>query len=632
MNIRSAYFRNIVVIVGVLLLVHCQRVAHGEVVKLWTPHEIILHSKQSFENPYSDVTCWITLTGPSFKRRVYGFWDGGDTFKVRVVATSPGEWKWTSSSDVNDVGLNGKQGAFQAEGWTENEKLANPNRRGFLRPTPNGHALQYADGSPFFLLGDTWWAASTWRYPMKHQPVPTNYVPKPDIGFEEAVQFNKRRGYNAIAMIAAFPNWHNDGYPALLRETDGTIIRNCESWKDNRTGSAKDMRDERGNRSFYLPGKAPTLGDVCADFDRINPEYFKSLDAKLEYCRAEGFVLFFETVRRDHIPTWMKYHDFNTSFPRYVNYIAARYGCFNIIFSAAHQDSGRYDLNPAITLWYERYGGMPFGQPVSALAHQSTLQMLGHGDEVPWLNLHGIGCGAPRDNTAILRMEPIFRLADPYPAITQEPYYPGLMSSFHMRGFMEMPPTDSERDQYYARVHAWGGVLSGGLGGHIYGTNAWDGDVAAVEPRQEQWGEGNEYIYEALQFQSAGQMVHLRTFIMSESAHLHHLELAVEDMSPRASTPDAKGHSMSGLGFMLRTPDKSMAMLYFEDCCKSPLLKNMQPDETYSIVWFNPRTGEWSGTGTIQTDNMGELQLPGFPGGLTVTPENEDWALKIVAR
>jgi hypothetical protein len=66
------------------------------------------------------------------------------------------QWEWTSSSNQKtDAGLNGKSGRFTAEEWTEKEKQENPNRRGFVRATPNGHALQYADGSPFFMVGDT---------------------------------------------------------------------------------------------------------------------------------------------------------------------------------------------------------------------------------------------------------------------------------------------------------------------------------------------------------------------------------------------------------------------------------------------------------------------------------------------
>jgi hypothetical protein len=196
------------------------------------------------------------------------------------------------------------------------------------------------------------------------------------------------------------------------------------------------------------------------------------------------------------------------------------------------------------------------------------------------------------------------------------------------RGFLR--PTSNG----HALNYAYGGVLSGGLGGHIYGTNAWDGDVAAVEPRKENWGEGNEYIHEALLFKVGGQMQHLRAFILSEGPRYQDLELVPEDIMPRTSVSGPRGYTMSGLAFMMRTPDKALAMLYFEDSCKKPALKNMAPDAPYAAEWFNPRTGEWSsaGTGLLRADHSGKLQLPDFPGGLKTTREDEDWALKLVLR
>ena len=42
---------------------------------------------------------------------------------------------------------------------------ANPPRRGYPRATANRHALERPDGTPFFAIGDTWWAASTRCFP-----------------------------------------------------------------------------------------------------------------------------------------------------------------------------------------------------------------------------------------------------------------------------------------------------------------------------------------------------------------------------------------------------------------------------------------------------------------------------------
>ena len=131
------------------------------VIHTWEMHEIILKAENKYKNYYTDVTCWVELKGPGFSKRVYGFWDGDNIFIIRIVATKPGKWQWTSGSNQpDDNGLNNHQGELDAINWTEEEQIQNANRHGFIRSSPNGHALQYADGTPFFLIGDTWLAAS----------------------------------------------------------------------------------------------------------------------------------------------------------------------------------------------------------------------------------------------------------------------------------------------------------------------------------------------------------------------------------------------------------------------------------------------------------------------------------------
>ena len=112
-------------------------------IHVWDMHEIILKAENSYQNYYTDVTCWVDLKGPDFSKRVYGFWDGANIFKIRIVATLPGRWEWTSGSNQpQDKGLNNHSGEMNALNWTEAELKQNPNRRGFIRPAPGGHALQ----------------------------------------------------------------------------------------------------------------------------------------------------------------------------------------------------------------------------------------------------------------------------------------------------------------------------------------------------------------------------------------------------------------------------------------------------------------------------------------------------------
>lgn len=89
---------------------------------VWEKVEIVLHSKTKWVNPYTEATVWVDLKGPNFAKRCYGFWDGGDTFRVRVTATGPGSWTWRSGSEPADSGLDGASGAFTASEWTEAQK------------------------------------------------------------------------------------------------------------------------------------------------------------------------------------------------------------------------------------------------------------------------------------------------------------------------------------------------------------------------------------------------------------------------------------------------------------------------------------------------------------------------------
>jgi len=104
-------------------------------VHTWEKVEVTLTAEKTYDNPYAKVEVWVDLQGPEFNKRCYGFWDGGNTFKVRVLATKPGTWHWTSHSNQDDPGLNGKEGSFQANTWTQAEKGENPLRRGMVVPS-----------------------------------------------------------------------------------------------------------------------------------------------------------------------------------------------------------------------------------------------------------------------------------------------------------------------------------------------------------------------------------------------------------------------------------------------------------------------------------------------------------------
>jgi len=596
------------------------RLQSGEV-HVWEMQEIVLATARDYPNPYTDVQCGVELTGPDFQARVYGFWDGGRTFRVRVVATRPGEWSWrVFSNQPGDTGLQGA-GKFRAVGWDFISLAENPNRRGFVRATANGHALRYADDTPFFLTGDTWLAASTWRLPLRGIAALPDHRPREGISFEEAVVWRKAQGFNSISFIAAFPNWAADEHGATYANKDGVYLRNAwekfGSWApnakistaDGATTTAKDMHDEAGNRPFEIfPDR-----EGLANFDRINPQYFASLDRKMRYLSDQGFVPFLETVRRDHAPSWKRYFDFNESYARYVQYLIARYGAYNLIFSGIHLDwiPKDYSLtaaefNEALTYHYRNYGPLPFGQPYTTLIDRSTYKAFGHGAEAPWLTMHTVG-NNPRNHAIYGSIEELFRLVPAYPAANLEPYYTGWNHQINRPGG-ETPAEDSARDNYFARAMMYGSVLSGALAGHVHGTAAYDmtssGEPAGWRP----------HFWTALNYRSGAQMGQLRNFMLSEGARYQELTLASQDLEPR-SIPDAQADGLDGWSFLMRTPQRDFALCYFENRALRTRMKGFTANARYQWTWFDPRVGVWSRPLILRSDAAGVLASPPFPAG-----------------
>lgn len=603
------------------------KAANTSDVHVWEMKQISLKAEKDYENCYTDVTCWIELKGPNFSKRIYGFWDGGRDFLVRIVATEPGNWQWTSGSNQpDDNGLNNHSGELTAVDCSEEEKQQNPNRHGFVRPTPNGHALQYADGTPFFMIGDTWLAGTTWRLPFRGVTPAKNYTPGPGIGFEDAVAYRKKQGFNSASMIACFPNWESDCNPSTYADSSGLYLRNAwekfDYFVDGDELTAKNMRDEYGNRPFQMSDEHKGV----ADFDRINPEYFQSLDKKMQYLSEQGFVPLLETIRRDNCPAWKAYFDFNESFARYVQYLISRYGAYNMLFSGIHLDwiPKEYSLtadefNEALIYHLKKYGPLPFGQPHTTLINNSTYLQFGHNQSCPWLTMHSVG-NKPRDHRVAETIETLFKLEPPYPAINFEPYYTGWNHEINMPNG-ERPPADSTRDNYFSRAQMYGSVLSGALSGHVHGTAAYDvtttGEPAGTRP----------HFWDALKYESARYMQHLAAFILSEGDKYQQLQLGSENIHPQKA-PHSPPMGLDGWSYMMCTPEKDFAMLYFENQAVLPTLSDFKPDSSYRIQWFNPKTGQWKDSVVIKSDEKGTLTMPEFPDG--ENPSITDWAAKIL--
>jgi Protein of unknown function (DUF4038)/Domain of unknown function (DUF5060) len=592
-------------------------------VHVWEKVELTFHAKNQFTNPYTNVEVWVDLKGPEFDKRCYGFWDGSNVFRVCVLATGPGEWTWRSGSNQKDAGLNDQKGNFNAMAWSEAEKDANALRRGFIKPTANGHAFEHDDGTPFILLGDTWYAAATYRFKWndddQERPI------GPEAGFKDYVRLRKSQGFNSVAIIAAFPNWAKDGQPWEIWLDKNADLGVRSAWVDQAEIAnhrprdqwlAKDMSNE-GGRAFLFPGKVPGYEQVYPDMDRINPDYFKYLDRKIDYLNTQGIVPVIEVARRDVTACWAKYYDWPDSYSRYVQYVWSRYQANNCLYSPVHYDypvmtATSHQLNQAANRVIEKYGHPPFGTLASCNASVSSLMNFGGPDENKWLTFHQIG--NLREHDAYWYLTDIYNATPARPALNGEPYYSGMADKRYSPPYRYGAPGGTEADDLYVRSGIYGSFLSGGFAGHIYGSEGlWGADV---EPGS------SPFMWEAFQWNSANQMQHLKTFALCEGRRYQELVPDANLVSPN-STPQTKGYV--GWAYCARTPARDFFLAYFEkDCPNHSLIRGALPYATYTAEWFDPRTGQWSkaGAGLLKANVWGWVTVPDFPS------EN-DWGLKL---
>jgi hypothetical protein len=578
---------------------------------VWEKQELTFTASRDFANPYTDVTVWVELSGPNFNKKVYGFWDGGRTFRVRVVATAPGAWKWKSGSLPADPGLAGKTGTFSAAEWTAAEKQQNPLRHGFIKPSANNHALEHSDGAPFFAIGDTWYSVGTNRFKWNDSDEPRPIGPT--AGFKDYVRFRKEQGYNWVNIIAAFPNWITDGKPWNVTMPDGTTVRSA--WLEFGKNSAKNM-DNEGGRPFQFPGKVPGYEMMFPDVDRINPEYFKYIDRKIDYLNDNGFVPFIEVSRRDASMLWSKYYQWPDSYSRYIQYVFSRYQANNTVLSPVHLDIisetiGPDEFTKAVKQVFDKYGPPPFGTLLSTNANPSTLENWGDNS---WVTLHQTG--NMREHYNYWYLTEIFHAKPTRPALNGEPYYSGYVDARSQgggRGYLYGAPGGTDRDDLFVRSSMYGSFLSGGLGGHVYGAEGiWGADIEDEAPIK---------MWDAFRWNSGAIMKYLRDFAMSVGKRYQDLEPEAELITPHQTS---SFRSYEGWAYCARTPDREIFLAYFEKGCPRSQVRGARLNSIYKAQWFNPRDGAWRdvGGGTVRSSVIGIIMLPDLP-------EDNDWGLRL---
>ncbi len=119
----------------------------------WLKTEILLNASREYTSPIDEVTLDMEITNGKRTLLVPGFWNGGKEWVLRFALPEEGQWLYKTLCK-EDEALNGISGVVQCEKYSGELEIF---KRGFVTTDPLKQYFVYADGTPFFYLGDTHW-------------------------------------------------------------------------------------------------------------------------------------------------------------------------------------------------------------------------------------------------------------------------------------------------------------------------------------------------------------------------------------------------------------------------------------------------------------------------------------------
>ena len=125
----------------------------------WQRFELTLRSSRNYARPPQEAEVRALFVSPLGEtNRVYGFWDGGRTWRVRYQPAFPGRWTYyTMCSDTSNPGLHERAGEFLCIAAKADHRFA---EHGPIQVARDNQHFEHADRLPFLWLGDAAWNAA----------------------------------------------------------------------------------------------------------------------------------------------------------------------------------------------------------------------------------------------------------------------------------------------------------------------------------------------------------------------------------------------------------------------------------------------------------------------------------------
>lgn len=286
--------------------------------------ELTFQAERHYRRPFLEVELTCVFLSPEGKSySIAGFYDGGDTWRVRFSPNASGIWSYKATTQTPDAGLN-REGRFEVV-----EPASPP--RGFLKTCPGRYwGLEYESGEPCLILGDTMYNIFGVAYC--------------GLDVESVLRRRADQGFNLIrARVPVSPFHPPEGY---------------SDWQV---------------RSTWPWGGSPQK----PVFDQFNLEYFRTVDRVVRL--ASELQIGFEVI----MEAWGFEYPFNQRnrfTPEYeelwIRYLIARYDAFSSVYvwtlmnEYEFYPDGNWNYNRDADLWAVRIGRLvkqlaPHGHPVA---------------------------------------------------------------------------------------------------------------------------------------------------------------------------------------------------------------------------------------------------------------------------
>lgn len=519
----------------------------------WRVVEIPLTSSVSYADPFNDVDVTATFTGPGGVVIVRpGFWDGTNTWRIRFAPTVTGQWSMiTSCTDPSNSGLQGVTRTIQCNPYTGPYAIY---QHGFLKVSPNGRYFEYADGTPFFYLGDTHWLYI-------HERFQTSNVPGVASEFKYTVDKRVAQGFTVFQSEA-------------IHIPQGGIHTNADEEPH------ADLTD--GLTAADLPG-------------------FWNIDQKFAYIADHGLVHANGEITWTLEPS--QYAIYTTNYmTKLGRYWAARYGAYPVLWTVAQEIDpnvyGAYNTNN-IGLWYAGAQAVSandgYGHPLGPHMQSNGNGINGPGDSW-WGN-------KPYDKFWAMQLQPTLNAS-------MLPYVESFWTNVPTKPIVlyETPYEDFWTDTAGARGDAYKG-FQWGMCGYGYGANGvWNDlyDYATSDWGTAYWMPGS-YLkwYDGANLPGAVQLTYLKNFYTT---------LDWWNLTPRFNN-QVWGNFANPNDSFLSSESNTTYVVYFDGAANSTstgTLLGMATGVPYDASWFNPRTGVYTDLGGIMP-TAGRWTIPALP-------------------